>query len=243
MRGTGSLFPAAALVALATLGAAACGNGPSGAPGPAASQEIVAPGQHAEAEKTVIAVLGDSLTAGLGLTTSEAFPAILQEMFAAEGYGEVEILNQGVSGDTTAGALRRVEFILAPNVKIMVVALGGNDALRGLSVTQTRENLQAIINQVRAADVHVMLTGMEGPTNLGDDYRTAFRNTFAQVAREYGREVTFVPFLLEGVAGDPALNQADGIHPNAQGARKIAELLYPRLRDMVDQLPDPGVWR
>lgn len=206
-------------------------------------QEIVPPGQHAEGDKTVVVALGDSLTAGLGLTATEAYPNLLQQMFAAEGYSEVEFLNAGVSGDTTAGALRRVESLLVPNVRIMIVALGGNDALRGLSTTQTRENLQAIINQARAADVHVMLAGMEGPTNLGDDYRTAFRNIFPELARSYGREVTLVPFLLEGVAGDPALNQADGIHPTAQGMRIIAEHLYPRLRDMVDQLPEPGILR
>lgn len=207
------------------------------------NQEIVPPGQTAESEKTVIVVLGDSLTAGLGLTSGEAYPSLLQEMFAGEGYREVEIVNAGVSGDTTAGGLRRVETLLTPNVRIMVVALGANDALRGLSVTQSRENLEAIITQIRAADVHVMLIGMEGPTNLGEDYRSAFREMFGQVALSFGREVTFVPFLLEGVAGNAALNQADGIHPNAQGMRVVAEQLYPRLRDMVDQLPDPGVWR
>jgi acyl-CoA thioesterase-1 len=160
-------------------------------------------------------------------------------MFAAEGYGEVEVANAGLSGDTTAGGLRRVEGVLAPNVKILVVALGGNDALRGLSVTQTRENLEQIIDTGLGSGVDVMLTGMEGPTNLGIDYRTNFRNTFVSLARQYAGQITFVPFLLEGVAGNPALNQADGIHPNEEGARRIAELLYPRLRDLVDQLPQP----
>jgi acyl-CoA thioesterase-1 len=195
------------------------------------------PGQLAESSKVVIPVLGDSITAGLGLTTSQAFPNRLQEMFAGEGYNEVEIQNAGVSGDTTAGGLRRVESILAPNVRIVVVALGGNDALRGLSITQTRENLDAIITQIRGADVGVMLAGMEAPTNLGEDYRSGFRAIYTGLAREYGREVVLVPFLLEGVAGNPVYNQADGIHPNEQGARMIAELLYPKLRDMVDQLP------
>jgi acyl-CoA thioesterase-1 len=125
----------------------------------------------------------------------------------------------------------------------MVVALGGNDALRGLSTTQTRENLEAILTQVRGADVQVMVVGMEGPTNLGEDYRLAFRNIFPLVAKAFGRGVTYVPFLLEGVAGNPALNQADGIHPNVEGMRVIAEQLYPRLRDMVDQLPEPGILR
>jgi acyl-CoA thioesterase I len=223
-----------------TLGLAGCRAPVPNAAAETASQQSVEPGQLAESEKNVIAILGDSLTAGLGLTTTEAFPSRLQELFAAEGYNEVEILNAGESGDTTATALRRVESLLSPNVRIVVVALGGNDALRGLSVTQTRENLQAIINLVRAANVRVMLTGMEGPTNLGEDYRTPFRALYGQLARESGRDVSFVSFLLEGVAGNPDLNQADGIHPNQQGARAIAAHLYPHLRDMVDQLPNPA---
>lgn len=206
-------------------------------------REVVAPGDVAAASKVLIPMLGDSLTAGYGLTSSEAFPALIQAMFTAEGYQEVEIINAGVSGDTTAAGLRRVESLLGANVRIMVVALGGNDALRGLSLKDSRENLAAIISQVRGADVDVMLTGMEGPTNLGEDYRSGFRAIFTGVAREFGREVTFVPFLLEGVAGLPELNQADGIHPNAQGAKIIAELLYPKLRDMVDRLPDATLFR
>lgn len=199
--------------------------------------EYVEPGRLPASRQTVIAVLGDSLAAGLGLLTEEAFPSRLQDMFRGEGYDEVEILNAGVSGDTTAGGLRRVESLLAPNVRILVVALGGNDALRGLSVSQTRQNLKGIIDSALASGVEVMLTGMEGPTNLGEDYRTNFRDAFTGLAMEYRGRISFVPFLLEGVAGNPTLNQADGIHPNAQGANLIAEHLYPRLRDMIDQLP------
>jgi acyl-CoA thioesterase I len=235
------MFPrwqAIAGVGVALLMAVACSRPiPNSAP---AEQVILEPGQVAESEKVVIPILGDSLTAGLGLTTSQAFPNRLQEMFLAEGYREVEIQNAGVSGDTTAGGLRRVQSLIAPNVKAMVVALGGNDALRGISVTETRENLTAIVNQLRGAGVNVILAGMEAPTNLGEDYRSAFRAVYGTIARDYGREIMFIPFLLEGVAGDPALNQADGIHPNEQGAKVIAEQLYPRLRDMVDQLPDPA---
>jgi acyl-CoA thioesterase-1 len=206
-------------------------------------QEIAEPGQMVQGDRTVIVILGDSLTAGLGLTQEQSFPSRLQELFAGEGYAEVEILNAGVSGDTTAGGLRRVEQLLAPNVKILVVALGGNDALRGLSVAQTRENLTSIIDQALGQGVQVLLAGMEGPTNLGEDYRESFRNVFVQIAREYQGAVSLVPFLLEGVAGNPSLNQADGIHPTDEGARRIAQHLYPRLRDMVDQLPQPGIGR
>jgi acyl-CoA thioesterase-1 len=187
--------------------------------------------------RTVIAFLGDSLTAGLGLLSTQAYPSLIGDMFLAEGYHEVEILNGGVSGDTTAGAARRVEQLLSPDVRILVVALGGNDALRGLTVAQTRENLELIVEQAFASGAEVLLAGMQAPTNLGEDYQAAFQETFHGLARDYGRRITSVPFLLEGVAAQPQLNQADGIHPNEQGARVIAEHIYPRLRDMVDALP------
>ena len=182
-----------------------------------------------------IAFLGDSLTAGLGLLSQEAYPSILDDMFEAEGYAEVEVSNAGLSGDTTAGGLRRIEQVLSGNVEIVVVALGGNDALRGLTIAQTYDNLNGIIEATLNASVDVLLVGMQAPTNLGEDYQASFRALYTRLALEHGRKVKFIPFLLEGVAGEPELNQQDGIHPNAAGARKIAELLYPRLRDMVDQ--------
>src|SRR5262245_15307336 len=194
------------------------------------------PGEVPENRIIEIAFLGDSLTAGLGLTSQQAYPHRIEEMFAAEGYGEVEAVNAGISGDTTAGGLRRVEQLLGTNTKILVVALGGNDALRGLTVAQTHDNLAAIIDTALAARVVVMLAGMEAPTNYGEDYQKAFHDVFIRLSREYKDSIAYVPFLLEGVAGDPALNQQDGIHPNQEGARRIAELLYPRLRNIVDQL-------
>ena len=193
--------------------------------------------------QAVIVVLGDSLTAGLGVLTEESFPSRLQYLFTAEGYDEVEIQNAGVSGDTTAGGLRRVQTVLAPNVKIAVVALGGNDALRGLSATQTRDNLIAIINTFLESGVQVLLAGMEAPTNLGEDYRMAFRNAYSQIAADYRGRIRFIPFLLEGVGGVPALNQADGIHPNVEGAQAVANHIYPTLRDLVDELPPAPVSR
>lgn len=217
--------------------AAACGSPTVDRSSASSYEEPAHPGQIPAGSRIVIAVLGDSLTAGLGLLTEEAFPNRLQDMFWDEGYQEVEIVNAGVSGDTTAGGLRRVEGLLAPNVRILVVALGGNDALRGLSVAQTRQNLTAIVDHALASGVDVLLTGMEGPTNLGEDYRSSFRGVFTQLAADHRGRVTFVPFLLEGVAGHADLNQADGIHPNARGAELIAQQLYPLLRDMVDQLP------
>jgi acyl-CoA thioesterase-1 len=160
-------------------------------------------------------------------------------MFAAEGYGEVQVVDAGVSGDTTADGRNRVDDVISQqsDLKILVVALGGNDALRGLTVAQTHDNIEAIVQTALAAHVRVLLAGMEAPTNLGDDYRTGFREAFARVAEEFKGQISFVPFLLEGVAGVPALNQDDGIHPNDAGAKKVAELLYPPLRNMVDLLP------
>jgi acyl-CoA thioesterase-1 len=146
-------------------------------------------------------------------------------------------MNAGVSGDTTAGGLRRVDALLSPDVRVAVVALGGNDALRGISVTETRQNLKSIIDRFLESGVSVLLAGMEAPTNLGEDYRANFRNTFHELAAEYHGRIRLVPFLLEGVAGMPALNQSDGIHPNAEGAQRIADLLYPSLRDLVDEIP------
>jgi acyl-CoA thioesterase I len=231
------------LVAFLTLalgacsGTFACNTPPAEAiPDPLSNARPVRPGDVPEDRMLVIAFLGDSITAGLGLTSQQAYPSLIQAMFAAEGYGEVESLNGGVSGDTTAGGLRRVDQLLGNTTKILVVALGGNDALRGLTATQTHDNIAAIIDEAQSRGVAVLLAGMEAPTNLGDDYRTAFRGAFIQLSRQYEGTIEYVPFLLEGVAANPALNQSDGIHPNADGARVIAELLYPRLRNIVDRL-------
>jgi acyl-CoA thioesterase-1 len=208
------------------------GAAPAASPAPAAA--TADPGTFR------IAFLGDSLTAGFGLLSEQAYPAEIGRLFEAEGY-DVEILNGGVSGDTTAGGLRRVEGMLEPGVRILVVALGGNDALRGLTTTDTHSNLAQIIKIARARGVEVLLCGMEAPTNLGDDYRKNFRDLFVQLVSENAGRVQFVPFLLEGVAGQPALNQADLIHPNAEGAKVIAQLVHPRLRTIVDSLGGGGV--
>jgi acyl-CoA thioesterase-1 len=225
-------------LAALTLLSAGCGtSNPNQPPDDADSQQAAEPGQLPEAGRTVIVFLGDSLTAGLGLPMAQSYPSRLQEMFTAEGYDEVEILNAGVSGDTTAGGLRRVGSLLTSNVRILVVALGGNDALRGLGVAQTHDNVEAIVSGALDRGVRVLVAGMESPTNLGEDYRLGFRQAFTRIADDFRGRITFVPFLLEGVAGNPSLNQADGIHPNEAGARKVADLLYPSLRDMVDALP------
>jgi acyl-CoA thioesterase-1 len=230
------------LVTLAV--ATACGRAPAPAStsneGGANNAPLLDAGQQAQAQKTVILFLGDSLTAGLGLTLAQAYPNRILELFTGEGYGEIDVENAGVSGDTTAGGLRRIESLLEPNVKIVVVALGGNDALRGLSVAQTRSNVQAIVDLLLQHNRAVLLAGMEAPTNLGADYQQGFHDAFIGLAQAYRGRITFMPFLLDGVAGDPSLNQADGIHPNDAGARIIAQHMYPLLRDMVDQLPVVG---
>jgi acyl-CoA thioesterase-1 len=200
-----------------------------------------APGNVSAADPRAfrIAFLGDSLTAGFGLLSDQAYPAQIEQLFAAEGYDEVEVINAGISGDTTAGGLRRVAGILEPGVRVLVVALGGNDALRGLTTKETHDNLLQIIQTARGKGVQVLLAGMEAPTNLGEDYRKNFRDVFTQLLSE-SRGIAFVPFLLEGVAGNPALNLADGIHPNPAGARVIAQALYPKLRTIVDSLGGGG---
>ena len=194
-----------------------------------------APVDPAVGAQVHIVFLGDSLTAGLGLLAQQSYPQVVADMLETEGY-HVEPVNAGLSGDTTAGGLRRVDALLNGSARILVVALGANDALRGLTTQQTHDNLAQIIDLALSKGVFVLLCGMEAPTNLGPDYRESFRNVYINLLREYRGRISLVPFLLEGVAGDPALNQADGVHPTAAGARKISELIYPKVRELVDRI-------
>ena len=189
-------------------------------------------GVEATRARPRIVALGDSLTAGLGLQRDETYLARLQEILRAEGY-DVEVVNASVSGDTTAGGLRRLEWALEGDVRILIVALGGNDGLRGLPVGQMKENLREIVTRAQQKGVAVLLAGMEAPPNFGSLYTDQFREVFHELAREY--EVGFVPFLLEGVAGNADLNQADGIHPTAEGARTIAAHMWPVLQSILDK--------
>jgi len=230
------LFLLALLAAAAScsLRDAACGAPADGkAPVAITGEPVVDP---AASGKVTIAFLGDSLTAGYELLVNQAYPARIGELFAAEGYSNIDIDNAGLSGDTSAGGLRRVEQVLTPTTKILVIALGGNDALRGLGVGDTRENLRKIIDIGLQHNASVMLCGMQAPTNLGDDYQTAFKQLYFDLLRAYQRQIVYVPFLLEGVAGHPEFNQGDGMHPNDQGARLIAQHLYPQLKEMVDRI-------
>ena len=235
-----SLVIAAVSIALTGACSPAGQSGPGQSASTASDPGGAVPGQAvAEDSPVLIAFLGDSLTAGLGLLESQAYPARVRELLEADGY-EVDVVNGGVSGDTTAGGLRRYEQLLTGGTRILVVGLGGNDALRGLTVKQTHDNLAAIIDGARAHGVGVVVAGMEAPTNLGEDYRSAFHNVFIDLVREYrGSGVSFVPFLLEGVAGRPELNQADGIHPNEQGAKLVASVVYPAVKGLVAQIATP----
>jgi acyl-CoA thioesterase-1 len=175
------------------------------------------------AERVVVA-FGDSLTAGFGVAADEAWPARLQARLEREGY-PYRVVNAGVSGDTTAGGLRRVDWALKSHPEVAIVALGANDGLRGLPPSAMRDNLRGIVGRFQAAGVRVLLAGMRVPPNYGQDYGRDFVEVFGEVARQ--ARVPLMPFLLDGVAAEPRLNQADGIHPNAEGHRVLAERVWP----------------
>lgn len=180
-----------------------------------------------------IVMLGDSLTAGLGLEVGQAYPALLQARLDARKAGW-RIENAGVSGDTSAGGLRRLDWALEGGAAVVLVALGGNDALRGLPVADLASNLDQIVGRARAAGARVILAGMEAPPNTGPDYVAAFRAAYPAVAKKHG--AALVPFLLEGVGGVETLNQADGIHPNATGAGVVADTVWRVLEPIVREL-------
>jgi acyl-CoA thioesterase-1 len=179
-----------------------------------------------------IAILGDSLTAGLGLRQSQAYPTLLQQRLDDEGLG-YEVVNAGVSGDTSAGGLARLDWALQGDVRILIVALGGNDALRALPTDQLRDNLATVIERAQARGITVVLAGMEAPPNFGRDYIVAFHQVYPALAARY--HVALVPFLLAGVAGIDALNQPDGMHPTAAGARIVADNVWKLLEPIAKE--------
>jgi acyl-CoA thioesterase-1 len=182
------------------------------------------------ADERVIVALGDSLTAGFGVAPDEAWPARIAARLARDGY-PYRVVNAGVSGDTSAGALRRVDWTLRSRPEIVIVAVGANDGLRGQPVAMLRDNLDAIVRRLHDAGARVLLAGMRMPPNYGETYTRAFATAYADVARR--TRTPLVPFLLDGVAANPVLNQADGIHPNAEGHRVIAERLWPHLEPLL----------
>jgi acyl-CoA thioesterase I len=191
---------------------------------------VSAAASPAPAADHVIVALGDSLTAGFGVGADEAYPALLEARLRREGF-DYRVVNAGVSGDTSAGGLRRLDWALRLRPDVVIVALGANDGLRGQPPDALRGNLTRIVERARAAGARVLLAGMRVPPNYGAEYARAFAGVYPAVARTTG--VPLAPFLLDGVAGDPRLNQADGIHPTAQGQRIIAERLWPHLRPLL----------
>ena len=212
-------------------GGAAGGATPNGTTGAAAPSR--------DRRRTVV-FLGTSLTAGQGLEPEQAFPALLQQKIDSAGL-PFEIVNAGVSGETSAGALRRTDWLLRQPIDVLVLETGANDGLRALNIDSTKANIQSIISRVVAAKpaARILLVQMEAPPNLGTRYTSGFRAMFPELARE--NDVTLLPFLLEGVAGERGLNQGDGIHPNEEGSRRVADHLWPALeRELRAAAPPPS---
>ncbi|MDQ3584654.1 MAG: arylesterase [Acidobacteriota bacterium] len=180
-----------------------------------------------------IVAFGDSLTAGYGLPAHESYPSLLQEQLAKDGY-QYEVINAGVSGDTTAGGLRRIDWALAQgDVRFVILELGANDLLRGQSVAAMKKNLAQMIERAQARGAQVVLAGMYAPTNTGAAYQKEVAEAFQSLAREHG--VTLIPFFLDRVAGVENLNLEDGIHPNTEGTRIVAETVYQALKPKLDE--------
>ena len=181
-----------------------------------------------------VVFLGDSLTAGYGLAKEESVPSLIQARLHANGYS-YEVVNAGVSGDTSAGGLSRLDWSLEGDVRVLVIELGANDGLRGLPVAALKRNLTEVITRAQARGIRVVLTGMEAPPNFGAAYTDEFRQVYRDLAKM--RDVTFIPFYLDGVAGIPSLNLADGMHPNAEGSRIIERAVWRTLEPLLEKSP------
>jgi acyl-CoA thioesterase-1 len=239
-------------IALASI-VGACGKGDSGAVGsrgqgnpPAAVAEQPSNGravggastERPSEERPTVVFVGTSLTAGLGLADpDEAYPALIQRKIDSLGLNS-RVVNAGVSGETSAGALKSIGWLMRSPASVVVIETGANDGLRGLSVQSMRANIQGIIDSVRSVhpDARIVLAGMEAPPNLGPRYTAAFRAVFPELAR--ANDAALIPFLLAGVAGVDSLNQADGIHPNPRGARIGANKVWSVLRDVLESAAD-----
>jgi acyl-CoA thioesterase-1 len=200
--------------------------------------ETLAAGAAASARtpgKPVVLFFGTSLTAGLGLDPEQAFPALIEKKAAAEGL-PIKVVNAGLSGETTAGAARRIDWVLRTPVDLVVIEGGANDALRGLEPSAARANLEQVIATVRRKQpsAKIALVQMEAPPNFGPAYTRSFRTIYADIARQ--ENIPLLPFLLNGVAGIPRLNQADGLHPNLAGERIVADNVWRALKPIVSQL-------
>jgi acyl-CoA thioesterase-1 len=219
---------------------AACGSPRADSRDDASAATVTPPPAAVPAKKPVatrprVVVLGDSLTAGLGLPISAAYPTLLEQRLNAEGK-DFEVVNAGVSGDTSAGGLERLDWALQGEVRVLIVALGANDGLRGLPADQLEHNLAQVIERAQGRGIAVILAGMEAPPNYGRDYIVAFHKVYPTLAARY--HIALVPFLLQGVAGIESLNQPDGIHPTAAGARIVADNVWAVLKPLVDAQRD-----
>ncbi len=223
------------LIAVVCLASLACGNSSS----PREMMATKPPSNATAAPATIstkpndlpaIVAFGDSLTAGYGLTEEQSYTALLQRKLDVAGY-RYRVVNAGVSGDTSAGGARRIDWALEGNVKFLILELGGNDGLRGLPVAEMKKNLASIIERAQARNVTVILAGMEAPPNLGGDYTAQFRHAFRDLAKKYN--VKLIPFVLEGVGGLAEMNQPDGIHPNAEGEKILTETVWRALEPML----------
>jgi acyl-CoA thioesterase-1 len=195
-----------------------------------AGNSNVKPG-FSESDKRKIVAFGDSLTAGFGLLENESYPYLLQEKLKADGY-DYEVLNAGVSGDTSAGGLERIDWSLGQkNVQILILELGANDLLRGLSPAQMKDNLDKMIRKAKAKNVQVLLCGMLAPRSMGGDYQADYINAFHDLAEQH--KVEFLQFILQDVATKAKLNQADGIHPNAEGEKIMTDNVYKALQPLL----------
>lgn len=185
-----------------------------------------------ENRSKIILFYGNSLTAGYGIDLDQAFPALIQKRLDSLGL-DYTVINSGVSGETTSGGLNRLNWVLNQKVDVFVLELGANDGLRGVPLKETKQNLQEIIDLVREknSDTQIILAGMQIPPNMGPEYTKEFRNIFPELAEK--NEIPLIPFLLEGVAGNPDLNLEDGIHPTAEGHKILSENVWKILRDEV----------
>jgi acyl-CoA thioesterase I len=230
-----AVYPILAILASGVLLAAACGDRTEAPPEPgvagsAPARELP---ERGDTRGPLVVFLGDSLTAGLGLPQEQAFPALLERRLRASGI-PMTAVNAGVSGDTTAGGLARLDWVLKQRPAVLVVGLGANDALRGQPLENVEANLRAIVERGKAAGARVLLLGMRIPTNYGPDYGEGFAAIYPRVAESLGVEL--VPFLLDGVGGHADLNQADGIHPNARGTEIVADNVLPHLKRVLKSL-------
>lgn len=222
------------LISFTILALLLCGCGKTGdgnRSGNVAARPLITP--QITSDKPKIVAFGDSLTAGFGLTENESYPYLLQQKLTADGF-DYEVVNAGVSGDTSLGGLERADWVLETgNVKVLILELGANDLLRGIPVAKMKVNLDEIIKKAQAKNVKVLLCGMLAPPTMGTDYQRDFNAAFPDLANQH--KLNFLPFILENIALKKELNQADSIHPNADGEKIMTDNVYKELKPMLTQ--------